>query len=131
MNQIDLQAQYGKVYKITVDPAARGQRKIDPMYWVIQCKCGEIYPHGQGQLAVMVTGKKLANKMKQLDFLEIVQNCRDVIVFKFSVANFELVTEIVKPRKKRQLSSQVARKMGVATAYRQDFNVKVQRSHVG
>jgi hypothetical protein len=105
MKLIDVKALFGDRYRISVDPAAQGQRKPDPMYFLIPCQYGEIYPFSNDKLALMVTSIKVAERMKrEHPELKVHQNADDAVVFLFSLDQFDLVAGYVNPRKKRQLS---------------------------
>jgi hypothetical protein len=105
MDVIDLKALFGDRCRITLDPAAQGQRKPDQMYFVIPCEYGEIYPFSADKLAVMVTSIKVAQRLRrEHPELKVHQSADDAAVFLFSPDQFDLVARYVHPRRKRQLS---------------------------
>jgi hypothetical protein len=127
---IDLKSLFGGRYRITLDPAEHGHRNPDPMYYVILCKYGEIYPYSDTELAVMVTSIRLGNAMRSIPQLKAHQVADDAIIFRFSPVDFDLVAKWVKPFKRRQISTETMRNIGARTAYRCTSATKVQRSGV-
>jgi hypothetical protein len=106
-DSLDLKKLYADCYKVALDPTADGHRKPDPMYFVISCKHGEIYPFSDQMLAVLVTSTKIAQRMKrEHPKLKVHQDADDAIVFLFSLDQFDLVAGYVHPRKKRHLSTE-------------------------
>ena len=118
MSVIDLKAQFGKRFKMGKDPAAGDSRRCEAQYQNILCKYGEIYVHGDEDLAVMVTSKRIAKKLRVMTDLCVTQVCKDVEVFKFPVTSFESVAKIIRARKKRQVTSQSMKNLGAKTAYK-------------
>lgn len=100
---IDLREQFGDRYHIVVDPAKQSRNR-DPMYWIIPCKFGEIYPYGGEHLAVMVTSIRIANEMREWPELRVHQDADDAVVFVFHVDHFQTVSDRVRARKKKRLS---------------------------
>lgn len=130
MSIIDLKERFGDNYQITIDPAVAGKRHIDPMYWVIPCKIGEIYPFGGEFLAVLINRPKTGNKLHNMPELTLHQVAYDAIVFKFHVRDFDKIAKIVGARRKRRVASEQMRKLGLETAYRAGIQPENQRSAV-
>ena len=101
---IDLKQRFGQRYKIAKDPAAENQRNPDPMYWIMPCKFGEIFPYGGDFLAVMVISSKIANQMRNWPELEVTQDAEDAVIFKFHVDHFEKVAKRVGAKKKKRVA---------------------------
>lgn len=128
MSQINLRELYADKYQITVDPAAEGKRNIDPMYFIIPCKLGEIYPFGGEYLAVLINRPKTGNKLRNMPELTVHQLAYDAIVFKFHVRDFDKIAKIVGAKRKRQVTSERMKKTGSKTAYRAGIQPENQRS---
>jgi len=109
---VNLAERFGRQYRVTFDPAARtwGERQ-DP--WMMQLPCAgpgvTIYPHGGDRLAAEVNGRPgVARKLAQLPGVTCTQyggfggDC----TFVFSLALWDAVAEIVKPRRRRVLSEE-------------------------
>lgn len=102
---LNLKELYGKEYRISKDPAVEKYQKIvDPMYYVIKGKLGEIYPNGGNFLAVVVTGKRTANKMRKWKELKLIQDADDGVTFVFLPELFEKIRTMIKVSKKREIS---------------------------
>ena len=102
---IDIRKRFGHKYRIVTDPAVgkyASHDKVDPMYWIIPCKYGEIFPFGHDYLAVMVTSIIVANRMRGWPELEVTQDADDAVIFKFHVDHFDKVAKRVIARYKRQ-----------------------------
>lgn len=101
---IDLTLEYPK-YDIFKDESAKYMKKVDPMYWCIRCKYGDIFPFGKEYLAACVTSSKIANDMKrgkEWDFLEITQDAEDATIFKFNYKYFQKVKQKIKAHLKNK-----------------------------
>lgn len=103
MNLIDLKAKFGRQYRIQLDPAFPKQSQ-DPAAWVIPCKSGEIFAHDDSLLAAEVNGPKLAKRASEIPGVTVHQAGDGYVCVLFPVELFDAIAEIVKPRKKRQLS---------------------------
>jgi len=110
INLLDL---LGDNYRITFDSAysARGvpRNKLDP--WMMQIpgqgRGVTIYPYGADMLAVEVDRRpSIVAKLKAIEGLKLHQDGDIEKTFLFDVALFEQVAEVVKPRRKRQVSDQ-------------------------
>jgi hypothetical protein len=127
MKCVDLKNVFGRRYKIRADPSA-GPRNIDPWYWVIPCRLGEIYPYGGELLCALVRKGRISESIRSWPELTILQDADDAVVFRFHVDNFEKVAERVGARKRRQVSSETMKRIGAGTAYRTDSVGNTQRS---
>ena len=108
---INLHERFGSKYRITFDeaydPSHRPGDKLDPWYMEIPCRRGTVYPQGGNRLAVMVDGYRgLVKQMRQLPYLEIVQDGQSEATFVFDVADFDKVAELVKPWRKPRMSDE-------------------------
>ena len=105
-NLINLKEKFGDKYRITKDPAVeKGTKKVDPIYWIIPCRLGEIFPYGGKYLAVMVTKPRIAQQMKKWKELEVTQDAEDAVIFKFHVKDFDKIAERVLPHKRPKISN--------------------------
>ena len=122
---INLLCRFGKRYKITWDPCfnpkGKHRESLDPWMMQIPCQRGTIYPPGGTLLAVEVDGRPItANKLFNIDCCQLYQDGDHEKTFLFDVADFETVAEIMKPRRKRQLSDverQKLREVGANTRF--------------
>src|SRR5262249_13624280 len=96
---IDLRHRFGARYRITHDPAAVtwGERR-DPWMMELRCEGGTIYPLGGSKLAVEVDGRPWTAKA-----LATLPGDTET-TFAFDVSRFDAVAQIVRPRKRRQVS---------------------------
>ncbi len=105
MSGLNPQELFGGKFRIKIDPANEKHRNIDPMYFVIPCQYGEIYPFSDDKLALMVTSIKVAKRLRrEHPELKVHQDADDAVVFLFPLNQFDLVAGYVHPRRKRQLS---------------------------
>lgn len=125
---LDVRELFSDHYKIKVDPVVDGCRKIDPMYFIVPCKYGEIYPFGGAELAVMVTAIRVANEMRGWPELQVHQDGDDAVVFRFRVDHFQKVAARVGARKKRRISDEHLRKLQSAgtAARKSEFKASLQ-----
>ena len=65
MSGLNPQELFGGKFRIKIDPANEKHRNIDPMYFVIPCQYGEIYPFSDDKLALMVTSIKVAKRLRR------------------------------------------------------------------
>lgn len=106
---INLKERFGKRYRIAFDgaydPRNRPKDKLDPWAMEIPCERGTIYPHGGNDLAVMVDYRPVtARKLATIPGVALVQDGNHEKTFVFDVGLFAAVAEIVKPRRKRQIT---------------------------
>jgi hypothetical protein len=103
----DLKALFGAEYKITHDPVCyrdpkqphiQPESKRDPWLYVLPCRYGTIYPHGQDTLAEEVGDHgRILVKLGELP--GVVRRGETVL---FPVSLFSRVAEIVKPKRRRR-----------------------------
>jgi hypothetical protein len=95
------------IYRLALDEAAAFEQggKKDPWYQVIPCRYGQIYPYSDTLLAVHSKGSGIRRKLQAIEGLTV-HNWSDdgEAIFLFEHALFNRVAEIVKPKRKRQLS---------------------------
>lgn len=128
---LNLKAIFGDKYRITKDPGEERLRVCDPVYQIIPCRYGEIYPYGGEYLVAMVTSQRIVKKMRRMSDLSVVQDCADAVVFKFHISNFNSVAKLVQPRKRRQKDSETMRIVGKKTAYKSRNDLAKKRSVTG
>jgi hypothetical protein len=102
---------FGEDFRVTFDPAYDPRRVprrcLDP--WMMQLPCrGKgvcIYPHGGPHLAVEVDGRPgLVKKLAAIPGVVLLQDGDGEKTFRFDVANFCRVAEVVRPHRRRRLS---------------------------
>ena len=108
---IDLRKKFGHLFKITTDPAydtSHVPRKcLDPWYFQIPCKFGIIWPYGGKLIAVEVDYHPQASrKLVLVPGVRLWQDGDQEKTFLFDLGIFDLVTEIVQPKKRKQLSEE-------------------------
>ncbi len=130
MKCVDLKTVFGRRYKIAADPSA-GARNVDPWYWTIPCRRGEIYPYGGDFLCASVRNGAVSKSMRSWPELTVLQDADDETVFKFHVNNFEKVAQAVGAKKRRRMSVETMKKIGADTAYVTPNGGEFQRSPQG
>jgi hypothetical protein len=108
---IDLRERFGSEYRIENDPAYEAEygrfgRTEDPWMLTIPCKFGEIFPWGGDRLAFGSNGRgSTANQVAGLPFVRVEQDGSDGFTVSFHVDHFAEVAAIVRPKRRRRLSS--------------------------
>jgi hypothetical protein len=111
MSCINLLEAFGDRYRITFNEAYNSRKvpraKLDP--WMMQIACKgpgvTIYPHGGNLLAVQADRRpSIGARLKALDGVKLYQDGDREMTFLFDVSLFEQVAEVVKPRKRRELT---------------------------
>jgi len=109
MSCVNLMQWYSKRFKIGWDPAYdpkhRPADKLDPWYMVVLCERGEIYPYGGNLLAAEVDGRPItAKRLRNLECTTVVQDGDDFVAVTFDAVDFDTIAELLKPRRRRQVS---------------------------
>ena len=106
-----LAERFGDCFKIDFDPAynpkGRRRKNLDQWYMLIPCKCGHIYPHG-GQMLAFASDSRgaLAKRLIRSGLVKVTQDGDDGINAIFHVDDFDAVAAIVKPKRRRRLSTE-------------------------
>lgn len=104
---LNLKELFGDRYRIAFDPAYNPRHKhvLDPWMMVIPCRYGEIFPYGGELLVVEVEGHPgLARQLDAIPETCVFQQGDGFVAFRFPLPVFEQVAEIVKPRRRRQVT---------------------------
>jgi hypothetical protein len=129
---IDLRKQFGSKYRISCEESCeqgKHGKKCDPWNAQILCQSGHIYPHSSELLGVSTNSRgPIAKRLAALTGIRVLQDGDDGINAVFSMSEFDQIAEIVKPRRKRQLSPEHRAKLsGIGTANLKKLkNTKVQ-----
>ena len=112
---INLLSSFGDRFKIGWDPAYdpkhRPKDKLDPWMMLVLCERGEIFPWGDDLLAVTVDHRPVTAK-RLLDLgVHLVQDGDREKTFVFHVDRFDTVADLVKPRRRRQVSDTEKRRL--------------------
>jgi hypothetical protein len=118
---VNLMSRFGTQYKIDwdecYDPANRPKENLDPWHMTIPCERGTITPYGDSKLSVMVDYRPItAKRLSELGVCKLYQDGDHEKTFLFDVADFDTVAEIVKPRRKRQVSEQERQRLATMSA---------------
>jgi hypothetical protein len=98
-------SQFADRYRLTWDASRQG-RERDPWLRQILTPSGHIYPHGPGELAVSLDGRRgITVKALVAIGCKLLQDGTDGANLSFPVVLFDAVARIVKPRRKRQAAS--------------------------
>lgn len=107
---ISLLERFGQAY--LVEHELGGRRIHDPWEARIICRHGHIYPAGGSLLGVSTNYRgPIANRIRKLPFVSVVQDGDDGINAEFDVAHFPAIAQIIKPRSRRHLSDDHRRKL--------------------
>lgn len=111
---VNLRSEYGCVYQIFFDRAydTKGvhSRNLDPWMMTLRGagKGVELYPNGGTSLRVDIDHRTpTANKLLKIDGVELVCDADDGKTLEFDVEQFEAVDEILKFRRRPNLSPEV------------------------
>ena len=109
---INLQDDFGDRYRVTYEESYFVERSrqtvVDPWLMIIPCRFGHIFPHGDDILAASVDGfPKIAGRLRRLAGVHIHQDGDfGELTVLFPVGTFDTVAEIMRPRRRRQLTDQ-------------------------
>ena len=105
MQPINLKDQYGDRYRIGLDEATKGERKLakDPWYYILPCRYGHIYPHGDG-LSVFCNGTRKIEQLKNLPGITAYLVGDGEAILTFPLSEFDAVARIAQPKRRRKLS---------------------------
>lgn len=112
MECINLRSRFGREYRIRHDESYAAERpefRAAEELWlqIIPCRHGHIYPAGGNRLAVSTNQRgPVANRIRRLPFVEVLQDGSDGINATFPVERFEDVAAIVRPKRRRVVSEQ-------------------------
>ncbi len=123
MECINLRQRFGKVYRITYDPAYdhKGihRKNLDPWYMQIPCRKGVIYPQGSDRLAVEIDYHgPTAKLVSKIPGITRTQRGDNEQTFTFHVDLFDQIAELVQPKKRRVLTEE----------QRQELAQRIQRA---
>ena len=110
MNCINLKERFGGRYRIGRDPSYHVEhgehgRADDPWTMILLCQHGHVYPHG-GDLLGAATDKLggVARALMALPCCTVAQDGDDGVNVTFHVDDFRQVANLLKPRRRRQIS---------------------------
>lgn len=112
-----LRALYGRQYRVEYEPSYfvdRSRRTVeDPWLMIIPGHYGHVFPWSQDQLAVSVDGHpKMAGQIRRLPSCTVVQDGDDgELTAAFAPANLVKVAQIVRLKRKRQISDAERRRL--------------------
>ena len=80
--------------------------KDKPWYYEIQGKYGTVYLYGVNKLAVRITGNRIKSRIKTEygNILSLYLEAENESIFLFNPENFEIVAQLIKARRKKQIS---------------------------
>jgi hypothetical protein len=113
MKCIDLKREFGDHYRVECEPSyyaqSGSQRASNRNAWlyVIPCRHGEIFPW-EGRLLAISTKRRgaIATRLKRLSCTEMKQDGDDGMTLTFHEDDFPTIADIVKPRRRPQLSDE-------------------------
>jgi hypothetical protein len=107
MECIDLQDLFGEKHRIRNEQGGKQYQYSDPWEAIIPGLHGDIYPHG-GNLLGVATKKRggIATRLADLPFTTVTQDGDDGMNLTFELEDFDTVAEIVRLRRRRQLSDE-------------------------
>lgn len=108
---VNLREEFGDRFRIEYDPAADSSRTLrkDPWYFVMKCKAGELSPQGGTTLRLEIPVTMGSRRRKILERLKgRVQAIEfsDVWAILFEVSDFDLVADLIRPKRRPQLTAQ-------------------------
>ena len=107
MECIDLRDLFGDTYRILNELGGKQHQYSDPWEAIIPGMYGDIYPHG-GNLLGVATKKRggIARRLADLPFTTVTQDGDDGMNLTFELEHFDTVAEIVRSRRRRQMSDE-------------------------
>jgi hypothetical protein len=131
-NCVNLRAKFGDRWKITFEPsyyADRGPlgRTDDPWLQQIECVHGTICPWGDDKLGACTKHRgPVASQLAALDCVTVAQEGTDGSNATFHIDDIEIIAEVMKPRRKRQVSPAMRehlRNIGATTRFSPEHGV--------
>jgi hypothetical protein len=115
---VNLQQEFGDRYRVTRDPASTPRGATDdPWNQRIPTRSGEIYPFGAELLVVEVEGhRKPRGQLSRLECCKPHQTGDEFGSFRFDAKHFDQIAEIVKPRKRWQVSEEERQRLAEMSA---------------
>jgi len=106
MTIINLRERFGDTYRIAYDEAYQHERSEfraieEPHLQIIPCEHGHVYPSSGDTLAVFSAGTITVGKLRRLPCCKLWTDGDDGATFLFHVDHFNVVAEVVKPRRRR------------------------------
>ena len=101
---IDLQAEYGRRWRIELDEAAAGRRH-DLWMLTIPCRHGHLYPAGPDQIGAATNcAGAIVRRLRTIPGVEVVADGSDGANVVFAPSVLRFVARVMKPRSCRKLS---------------------------
>lgn len=112
----DLRKIFGEEYRVVTE---EGGRPNDPWSAMLLCRHGHFFPWGENTLAVSTDRRgAIAKRIAGLPCVTIVQDGEDGVNGVLRMEDFEMVYQIMKPRRRRRLSSTANQRLQDAGAER-------------
>jgi hypothetical protein len=114
---IDLKKQFGADFKVEYEESYRAERGDsarvrDPWLLIIPCQHGHIFPFGGNRLAASTNRRgAIAKRLASLPNADVFQDGDDGISVTFGLADFDSVSSIIRPRRRRKLSPEQRAKL--------------------
>ena len=108
---IDFDAKFGRRFQVSYEESyyeERGEsgRLKDPWLRIIPCRFGHHFPHGGSYLGASTTHRgPVASRLAALPCVRVVQDGDDGINVVFHVKYFDAVAAMMKPRRRRRLTT--------------------------
>ena len=104
MRPIDLEAEFGRRWRIELDEAANGRRK-DPWLFTVPCRNGHLDPAGPDRIGAATNrAGAIVRKLRAIPGVVVEADGDDGANFTFTRAALRHVARVMKPRSCRKLS---------------------------
>lgn len=104
MTPINLEAEFGRRWRIELDEAAGGRRK-DPWLFTIPCRNGHLYPAGHDRIGAATNRSgAIVRKLRAIPGAVVEADGSDGANVTFAPAVIRYVARVMKPRSRRKLS---------------------------
>jgi hypothetical protein len=108
---MDFEAKYGRKFKIFVDDAYKAETMPSKTqekwrYLELRGKYGYAYPHNVSQIAIAVTGSKIAAKVRRQHTWKVLQDADDATVFLIPDTDTQVALQVLKLFRKKVLSDE-------------------------
>ncbi|MEQ8667540.1 MAG: hypothetical protein RIC12_00110 [Pirellulales bacterium] len=107
---INLRERFGQDYRIGHEESYHIDRENcteadEVALQIMPCKYGHIFPWDSDHLAASTAKRgKIANRLRSLDCCKVEQDGDDGVNVSFRLADFDVVAEVMQPRRRRKLS---------------------------
>jgi hypothetical protein len=121
---IDLKAQYGATYRITLDPSAEGEPLVErPWYHRISCRYGFISRHGEDTLTAWTDRRQIIPRLISLEGVQVHQRGDREVRVLFTPNHLDVVADLLQAHRRKQISDQERQRLAEMSRQYSPFRI--------